>query len=248
MFVFDRATCQCIVKRDTRIFFGFAACEVYMTLETDSTYPAYDYRMQTVKVSDDDPCSDAIGREYELRRMYSPPLPNKDTQNLATFSLYPVIGTLASDNIYWIAGYERETACPSRSYWQWSEEECAKVNTANAYLPEYPGIAHIALTNFQNASKWHIGYQQISNCPGSPILPSGSFYYYMYCEPYLPSPSCSGKKLVTVNDITTNITGDAALAVGLGNPSEIANCVFHLKAYSWASGASWPSGKRICKN
>ena len=44
-YVFERETCSCVYTPPTRIFFGFSGCGLYSTLETDHTYPAYDYRI-----------------------------------------------------------------------------------------------------------------------------------------------------------------------------------------------------------
>ena len=57
-----------------------------------------------------------------------------------------------------------------RAYWQWTEEECLKVNTVNAYLPAYPEIAKINLTNFANASEWIFTFKPANGnglCPPS---------------------------------------------------------------------------------
>ena len=66
-YVFERETCSCVYTPPSRIYFGFSGCGLYSTLETDLTYPAYDYRIEAPKEIDDNLCSDALGREYELR-------------------------------------------------------------------------------------------------------------------------------------------------------------------------------------
>jgi hypothetical protein len=161
---FNQATCNCIFTVGTVVGMKFRGCPTFMHLDTDTNYPT-DYFQDPIiytvfnaenKVVDSDPCSNKNGDEYQLRRL------GTYSMEPQSFIIYPSPGD-PGDVIY-IQGKSRRTACLDRSFFQWTEANCARswnyvdgpVADNLLYRTDEPYLAKINLVGPLQASKFII--------------------------------------------------------------------------------------------
>ena len=201
----------------------FRGCGLFLYLDTDSNLPAYDFDPATLKpiakdplAGDGDACRTAFNLEYELRR--------SAFQVNSYFNIYPSPGD--GERVIFIQNRDRQTACPDRSFLQWSEAHCAVTknlvkhtyNVSELYQPEIPTLAKVDLVGPLQASKWKIQFPTsdvFANCGGLSVQ-------NMRIAPFEATPSCKGKWLSVGSplDPTTDVFNVGISGLGGTTSSE----------------------------
>lgn len=167
------------------VYIRFRGCGLYLYLDTDTNQPPNDYDPVTLNsfpkdpyAGDQDACHTASNKEYELRR--SGVNPN------SYFNIYPSPGDSAK--VIYIQNKDRATACPDRSFLQWTEENCAVTkntiksiyNAGDLYSWTDPTMAKINLVGPLQASKWLLQFPTQDAYYGC----GGSYSQNMRVAPY----------------------------------------------------------------